>query len=155
MAILTDRSLRRKWAGKDEWLSDGGSRGAGRLVAKLSAGGIIFYFQYYISGRRRFLQIGPYDPKSERGQTLLEARDQAQEWSLLIRSGMVDLHGFFADQERERQRAKEEAVAEGATSSRGQELIANASTGFLCSPSRTVWKTKRIGCSAYFSLACF
>ena len=113
MAILTDRSLRRKWAGKDEWLSDGGSRGAGRLVAKLSAGGIIFYFQYYISGRRRFLQIGPYDPKSERGQTLLEARDQAQEWSLLIRSGMVDLHGFFADQERERQRAKEEAVAEG------------------------------------------
>ena len=69
MAILTDRSLRRKWAGKDEWLSDGGSRGAGRLVAKLSAGGIIFYFQYYISGRRRFLQIGPYDPKSERGQT--------------------------------------------------------------------------------------
>ena len=41
MAILTDRSLRRKWAGKDEWLSDGGSRGAGRLVAKLSAGGII------------------------------------------------------------------------------------------------------------------
>jgi integrase len=114
MADLTDRSLQRKWAGKDEWLSDRGSRGAGRLVAKLSASGVTFYFQYYLDGRRRFLPIGAYDRKGERGKTLLQARDQAQEWSVLMRSGVADLHGLFEDQERERQRVRTEAAAEAA-----------------------------------------
>lgn len=112
MAELTDRTLQRKWSGKDEWLSDRGSRGAGRLVAKVSASGVTFYFQYYLDGRRRFLPIGSYDRKGERGKTLLQARDQAQEWSLLMRSGVADLHGLFEDQERDRQRLRAEAAAE-------------------------------------------
>ena len=87
MAGLTDRTLRKKWAGKDEWLTDGGSRGAGRLIAKLTAAGITFYYQYFIEGRRRFLAIGSYDPKGEGGRTLLEARDQAHEWSVLMQIG--------------------------------------------------------------------
>jgi len=109
MADLTDRTLRKKWSGKDEWLSDGGSRGAGRLVAKLIATGVTFYYQYYCAGRRRFLQIGTYDAKGERGKTLLQARDQAQEWSVLLRSGVSDLHGFYEDQEAERQKHREAA----------------------------------------------
>ena len=121
MARLTDRSLRRKWTGKDEWLSDGGSRGAGRLVAKLSSGCVTFYFQYYIGDRRRFLLIGPYDSKSEDGKTLLQARDQAHEWSLLLRTGVSDLHDFQADKERERLRLKDEAVAQTARESREAE----------------------------------
>ncbi len=112
MAELTDRTLQRKWSGKDEWLSDRGSRGAGRLVAKVSSSRVTFYFQYYLDGRRRFLPIGPYDRKGERGKTLLQARDQAQEWSLLMRSGVADLHGLFEDQERDRQRLRAEAAAE-------------------------------------------
>jgi integrase len=112
MAEVTDRTLQRKWSGKDEWLSDRGSRGAGRLVAKVSASGVMFYFQYYLEGRRRFLPIGSYDRKGERGKTLLQARDQAQEWSLLMRSGVADLHGLFEDQERDRQRLRTEAAAE-------------------------------------------
>ena len=112
MAELTDRTLQRKWSGKDEWLSDRGSRGAGRLVAKVSASGVTFYFQYYLDGRRRFLPIGSYDRKGERGKTLLQARDQAQERSLLMRSGVADLHGLFEDQERDRQRLRAEAAAE-------------------------------------------
>ena len=111
MAGLTDRSLRRKWAGKDEWLSDGGSRGAGRLLAKLSSGGVTFYFQYYISERRRFLLIGPYDSKGDDGKTLLQARDKAHEWSLLLRSGVSDLHDFQADKERQRLRLRDEVAA--------------------------------------------
>lgn len=114
MAELTDRTLQRKWSGKDEWLSDRGSRGAGRLVAKLATSGVTFYFQYYLDGRRRFLPIGAYDRKGERGKTLLQARDQAQEWSVLMRSGVSDLHGFLEDQERDRQRIRNEASAEAA-----------------------------------------
>jgi integrase len=74
----------------------------------------MFYFQYYLAGRRRFLPIGSYDRKGERGKTLLQARDQAQEWSVLMRSGVADLHGLFEDQERERQRMRTEAAAEAA-----------------------------------------
>lgn len=114
MAELTDRTLQRKWSGKDEWLSDRGSRGAGRLVAKLATSGVTFYFQYYLYGRRRFLPIGAYDRKGERGKTLLQARDQAQEWSVLMRSGVADLHGLLEDQERDRQRIRNEASAEAA-----------------------------------------
>jgi len=114
MAELTDRTLQRKWSGKDEWLSDRGSRGAGRLVAKRAASGVTFYFQYYLNGRRRFLPIGSYDRKGERGKTLLQARDQAQEWSVLMRSGVADLHGLFEDQELDRQRVRTEQAAEAA-----------------------------------------
>jgi len=114
MAELTDRTLQRKWSGRDEWLSDRGSRGAGRLVAKRAASGVTFYFQYYLNGRRRFLPIGSYDRKGERGKTLLQARDQAQEWSVLMRSGVADLHGLFEDQELDRQRVRTEQAAEAA-----------------------------------------
>ena len=111
MAELTDRSLRKKWTGKDEWLSDGGSRGAGRLVAKLAAPGVTFYFQYYQGSRRRFMPIGGYDAKAERGVTLLQARDQAHAWSVLLRQGVTDLHGFQEDLEKERRRQRDEAAA--------------------------------------------
>lgn len=121
MARLTDRSLRRKWTGNDEWLSDGGSRGAGRLVAKLSSSGVTFYFQYYISDRRRFLLIGSYDSKGDDGKTLLQARDQAQVWSLLLRSGVSDLHDFQADKERQRLRLRDEAIAQAFRESREAE----------------------------------
>jgi len=123
VAELTDRTLRKKWAGKDEWLSDGGSRGAGRLVAKLAESGVSFYFQYYQDGRRRFMPIGAFDAKGTRGVTLLQARDQAYAWSVLLRKGISDLHGFQEDLDKERQqqraaqaadeKAKAEAVSRG------------------------------------------
>jgi integrase len=112
MAQLNDNTLKRKWTGKDEWLSDRGSRGAGRLIAKLTVTGVTFYFQYYCNGQRRFLPLGPYDPKGERGLKVIQARDQAQAWSVLMRSGVADLHGYYEDQERDRQRLRNEAAAE-------------------------------------------
>lgn len=111
MADLTDKALRRKWAGSDEWLSDGGTRGAGRLIAKRAQAGLTFYFQYYDGERRRFLPIGPYDPKGERGKTLRQARDKAHEWSALYRSRVSDLHGHLEALEADRQRQRKQTAA--------------------------------------------
>ena len=36
---LTVKGLRAKWGGKDIWRSDGGARGAGRLVARIMQDG--------------------------------------------------------------------------------------------------------------------
>ncbi|MBI4290600.1 MAG: site-specific integrase [Betaproteobacteria bacterium] len=115
---LTDRALRKKWSGSDEWFSDGGSRGAGRLVAKLGQSGIMFYFAYFDGeNRRRFLPIGRYDPTGKRGKKLQEARDKAHEWSGLYRSGVTDLHGHFealeAEKEHERKKAADAAARQG------------------------------------------
>ena len=74
----------------DRWLSDGGSRGAGRLVAKIGQAGAIFYFVYFDAGdKRRFLPIGPFDVGGKRGVTLQRARDRAAELSAMYRNGFV------------------------------------------------------------------
>jgi integrase len=99
---LTEPGLRReKWKGKDRWLSDGGSRGAGRLVAKVGAvpgGGkradtrITFYFSYFNGeGKRRFFLIGEYPDVP-----LRNARIKAGELSGLYQGGTVDLHEHFS-----------------------------------------------------------
>jgi len=104
MAQITTLALRAPWRGQDRWLSDGGPRGGGRLVARLSRDGVAFLFQYFApEGRKRFLPIGPYDPQAERGLALPEARDRAAKLSALYRSGVQDLHAHF-----ERQREAEE-----------------------------------------------
>lgn len=108
---LAARELEAPWAGKDRWLSDGGSRGAGRLVGKLSQAGVTWYFAYTgTAGNRRFWPIGPYDPKGKRGTfTLANARDEAARLSKLHREVGRDLHEHF-----EGVRAAEEAAREAA-----------------------------------------
>ncbi len=128
---MTDSGLRAKWRGKDSWLSDGGSRGAGRLVAKLSKTGAIFYFSYFDpDGRRRFLPIGPHDSDGRRGKTLQAARDRAAELSQLLRNGAPDLHVHF-----ERQRAAEERARKAAeeTARRSEEAARRGTLGQLLS----------------------
>lgn len=136
MINLTDKTLRRKWSGTDEWLSDGGSRGAGRLVAKLTQSGITFYFQYYEGERRRFLPIGSYDPTGTRGSKLQSARDKAHEWSALYRSGVNDLHGHFEALEAEKSRERKQAAAaalleEQAARSSSLRQLLDAYVGYL------------------------
>lgn len=97
---LTARELEAPWDGKDRWLSDGGSRGAGRLVAKLSQAGITWYFAYTgTAGNRRFWPIGPYHSKDAREGTftLKRARDEAARLSSLHREIGRDLHDHDAD----------------------------------------------------------
>jgi len=111
---ITAAALRGKWRGVDRWLSDGGSRGAGRLVAKIAQGGATFYYAYFDSaGKRRFLQIGPFDSGNKRGVTLQAARDRAGELAAMYRNGTQDLHLHF-----ERQREAEERAHRAAEEAR-------------------------------------
>ncbi|MGH8291552.1 MAG: tyrosine-type recombinase/integrase [Steroidobacteraceae bacterium] len=119
MVKLTTNALRASWPGKDRWLSDGGPRGAGRLVARITREDVAFYYQYFAAGgRKRFLVLGCYDTQGVRGLSLPKARDRAAELSALYRSGATDLHAHF-----ERERAAEERArrAEDEAARRAQE----------------------------------
>lgn len=88
------------------WLSDRGSRGAGRLVAKTGEGRAIFYFAYFdTEGARRFLQIGPFDSNGTRGVTLARARDRAAELSAMHRNGTPNLHEHLEREQEAKDRA--------------------------------------------------
>ncbi|MFZ1909530.1 MAG: tyrosine-type recombinase/integrase [Burkholderiales bacterium] len=107
---MSNAALAAKWRGADRWLSDGGSRGAGRLVAKIGQGGATFYFAYFdTQEKRRFLPIGPFDPSGTRGISLQRARDRAAELSAIYRGGTPSLHEHF-----ERQREAEERAHKAA-----------------------------------------
>jgi len=44
---ITTLALRGAWQRKDRWLSDGGGRGAGRLVARIPREGVGFSYKYF------------------------------------------------------------------------------------------------------------
>src|SRR5437879_3928882 len=116
---ITTNGLRVAWRGKDRWLSDGGARGAGRLVARITREGVAFLYQYFgPGGRKRFFPLGPYDAQGVRGLSLPRARDRTAELAVLYRGGIIDLHAHF-----ERQRAEEERArkAEQDAARRAQE----------------------------------
>lgn len=131
-----------KHAGHDQWWSDGGSRGAGRLYAKLSmsqAQGqtratkqVSFYFSYYDSGKvRRFYPIGDYG-----SMKLAEARTKAAALSALYRAGTVDIHAHFASEQRAKldaNKAAERSVHDAEARSRSHTLkeLLDAYTGHL------------------------
>jgi integrase len=99
MAQLTTNELRAKWSGKNRWLSDSGTRGAGRLLARLTRGGVFFYFQYYLAdGQRRQLPLGRFDSQGEHGLSLAGARERTAELSKLYRSGVTDIHAHLEQQ---------------------------------------------------------
>ena len=110
MARLTANTLRSKWHGADRWISDGGARGAGRLVARITRDSVGFYYQYFSGdGRKRFFPLGGYDADGKRGLTLSTARDKAAELSSLYRNGTTDLHGHFERLRKEEERAHKAA----------------------------------------------
>lgn len=131
MSRLTDALLRTlRWKDADQWLSDGGSRGTGRLLAKLSKEGIKFYYQYFNSDKqRRFLSIGKYDAKGERGITLKQARDQVSKLAARANAGETDFHERIeAERQAEalaRRAAKEaaERAAHAATQSTLRQML--------------------------------
>jgi integrase len=114
---LTVNGLRAKWGGKDIWRSDGGARGAGRLVARIMQDGVAFYFQYFVPNLgkevKRSFPLGEYDETGRRGLSLTHARDRATKLARLYRDGVTDLHAHFERQREseERARAAEEEAA--------------------------------------------
>lgn len=130
MTRLTTNTLRVHWHGADRWVSDGGARGAGRLVARITRTGVDFYFQYFAeNGRKKFLPLGPYDADGTRGLSLPSARDRAAELSALLRSGITDVHSHLERQrteEEEKRKAAEDATKrewEAAQRSTFQQLL--------------------------------
>jgi integrase len=107
---LTTNGLRAAWRGKDQWISDGGARGGGRLVARVTRDGVALLFQYFApDGRKRFFPLGPYDANGTRGLSLPKARDRAAELSSLYRSGTMDLHGHFQREHEAQERVRKAA----------------------------------------------
>jgi len=104
--MITANELRAKWSGKDRWLSDGGPRNSGRLVARIRRQGVAFGYQYFApGGRKRLFPLGPYDQAGVRGLSLSTARDRAAELTALHRSGVLDLHAHFERKHADRERA--------------------------------------------------
>lgn len=114
---ITIQWLRAPHRGRDKWLSDGGARGSGRLIARKRTGGTFFSFRY--SPRKDeedAVPIGEFDEAGRDGLTLTQAREQAGRLAQLYRGGVRDLRGHL-DREREaaeRERAAAEAAARAA-----------------------------------------
>lgn len=109
MATLTDRTIQatKAVAGKDEWLSDGGARGAGRLYLRVQPSGRrSFYYRYAgPQNDRQSMALGEYAQKGGRAcLTLTEARDKAGELSRMYQSGIRDLKGHLEAEQQARAR---------------------------------------------------
>jgi hypothetical protein len=104
--MMTVKELNTKWCGHDEYLSDGGARNEGRLMARKRPGSTSFLYRYFNDAKKRcWLPLGRYDEKGIRGLSLPQAREAAAKFSALYVSGIHDLHGYVRDQ-----RAKEETA---------------------------------------------
>lgn len=118
---LTVNALRARWRGTDRWITDGGGRGSGRLVVRITKDGVLFYFQYFHNGKRRWWPIGPYaadgsdEPADGKALSLVGARAKAAELAILYRGGITDLHAHFA-RELEARELKARAAEEKARS---------------------------------------
>jgi hypothetical protein len=91
-----------------EWLSDGGRKGAGRLLATRLKTGVVFYFRYTKpDGKRDTLPLGSFDPDGETGLRLQQASDRANELSRRYQSGDRDLRAILEAEEREQAHKRE------------------------------------------------
>lgn len=129
MAKITTTALRGRWRGSDRWLSDGGSRGAGRLTARITRDGVLLYYQYFLpgagrnrngepTGKLQRVPLGAFDEQGKRGLSLTAARDRAGQLAALYRSGVRDLNGHL---EREREAAERARRAEEEAARRAEE----------------------------------
>lgn len=125
MAELTARSLRAKWRGTDQWLSDGGPRGAGSLVARIQRDSAMLYFRYaHPAGSRKLLPLGPFDESGSTGVSLRAARERAAKLAELYRSGITDIHGHLK-REREAEERRLRIEREAAIRAQGERERGN------------------------------
>lgn len=106
---------------KSAWLYDGGAKGAGQLIAKISGNGARFYFDYKdSSGKRDRLPLAPYSEKTKDGcLTLAQARAKSQSLSNIHRDTTKDVRLHLEqerinhEQELERQKRERESANAG------------------------------------------
>lgn len=132
MADLTDRQIQaarpkgQEGRLSDNWLSDGGARGSGRLYLRVQANGRKSFFYRYTgpTGERGAIPLGEYTQRTGRaGLTLNEARDRAGELARVYLDGVRDLRGYLEAriqaQEREIARTNEAAIEKADRDLRG------------------------------------
>ena len=124
---MTPAGLR--WSGLDKWVSDGGQRGEGRLVARITADGTAFYFRHRHDGRNSALPLGTFSADGSAGLTLRQARDRAAELTGLLRAGVADLHEHLR---REQETREAEARAAEAAARRAAEDAKRGTLAQLC-----------------------
>lgn len=121
--LKTDKSIdaalkEAKAKGAIVWLTeDEAKRGVGRLRLRANASGnsARFFYRYTGSdGKPMQLPIGAYDPDGVKGFTLVQAEGKAAELSKLYRDGIRDLHAHLAQEQAERQAAKDASALEQA-----------------------------------------
>lgn len=111
MAQLTTNGLRAKWTGSDRWLSDGGTRGDGCMIARITKHGVYFYFQYFNSAaKKRLLPLGQFDVEGKCGLSLMAGRTQVAGLSQLYRGGIKDLHEYIEQRDLEANLARQKEM---------------------------------------------
>lgn len=124
MAKLTYASLKSMKLGQE--LSDGGTRGAGTLLARRTNNGVLFYFRYTgPDGDRKKIPLGTWT--STGGElSLVDARAKVSELAARYRAGAKDLKQVLELEEREaqRQRAAQLAAEEAEKAKRDATLEA-------------------------------
>jgi len=126
---ITVAWLRGTHRGHDEWKSDGGARGSGRLIARRRAGGVFFSFRYAPKkDEEDAVAIGEFSETGRNGLTLAQARAAAGELAKLYRSGVRDLRAHL---ERERATADRARVAAEAAERAAAERAQRGSLGQL------------------------
>ncbi len=126
---LTASALDAKWRGADQWLTDVGVRGEGRLAARIMRDGVLFYFRYRVNGQNRAIPLGQYDGGGKRGKKLTDARTEAAKLAALLRDGVTDLHKHLR---RERERREREARAAEEQARREREAASRGTLAQLC-----------------------
>ena len=129
--------------GKDAIYATEGRRGAGLLRIRAQASGAIrFFFRYTDSdGKRDDLALGAYSPTGEGGMTLEQARDRAEQLSVIYRSGVKDIRLHLEAEQRaaaaELRRQAEEQERQEAGS---LAALVNAYVEYLRSRGKPSWK---------------
>jgi integrase len=117
--LFTDAKLRTLKNGpRDAWHTEGGKRGEGKLVLRVSSDGTkrFYYRMPAACGNRAPVPLAMYDPTSKNGYTLARAREKVAELEALRREYGNPITYLEAEAERkvaERRKAEAEQAKQG------------------------------------------
>lgn len=137
--LITNKAMQAKPGGSDQWLIEGGKRGAGRLMARVTPNGErLFYFRYTrTDGTRDTLLIGSYSEKNAPGSfTVQSARARALEWSALIQPSAEnvqaipnrDVRAFLIAANEASEKALAQAIADEMAAEKAKQVAEEEAT---------------------------
>lgn len=110
MAEITTNHLCAKWTGQGSLaLGRRFAGGFGRLVARLTRTGAIFFQCFSPQGDKQLFALGPFDADGRVRLRLVDAGARTAELVALYRGGTTDIHAHFAQRQRELECERAEA----------------------------------------------